>query len=87
MLFAVLTEADPRDLPIPEYLESVNRGHQYLQQLSAAGNLKQAFVRAGMAGGLWLIEAHSREELERLIQANPTAPYGRYQLIPLAAPA
>jgi aromatase len=86
MLFAVLTEADPRDLPIPKYLESVNRGHEYLQGLTAAGKLKQAYVRAGMAGGIWIIEARSFEELETLIQRNPTANYGRYQMIALSDP-
>jgi aromatase len=86
MLFAVLTEAAPRDLPIATYLETVDRGHRYLEELSASGHLKHAFVRAGMAAGLWLIEADSPEQLDALIQRNPTAPYARYQKIALATP-
>ncbi|NMO18031.1 hypothetical protein HPC49_10230 [Pyxidicoccus fallax] len=86
MLFAVLTEAAPGDLPIPTYLETVNRGHEYIQELFASGHLKHAFVRAGMAAGLWLIEADSPEALDALIQRNPTAPYARYQKIALAQP-
>ncbi|WP_164016398.1 muconolactone Delta-isomerase family protein [Pyxidicoccus trucidator] len=86
MLFAVLTEAAPRDLSIATYLETVDRGHRYLQELSESGRLKHAFVRAGMAAGIWLIEADSPEELDALIQRNPTAPYAYYQKIALATP-
>jgi ribosome-associated toxin RatA of RatAB toxin-antitoxin module len=86
MKFAVLTEADPRELAIPSYLESVERGHSYLQRELANGRVRDVFVRAGMAAGLWIVEAESLAEMQQLLQASPTAAYARYQTIALSEP-
>jgi muconolactone delta-isomerase len=83
MMFAILTEADPKDLPLPEYLQSVERGHAYLREQMARGVVREAFVRAGMAGGLWLVSAESRAEVDELLRGNPTYAYARYRVLPL----
>ncbi|MDC7223091.1 MAG: muconolactone Delta-isomerase family protein, partial [Spirochaetales bacterium] len=87
MLFAVLTEAKVRPhVGNEEYLALVQKGHLYVSRLMDQGKIRQAFVRAGNPTGFLIVESDSAEELEDIVQGNPTATYARYQTIPLADP-
>jgi uncharacterized protein len=72
MLFAVLFEDDP------SHAESRKRhmaGHlAFLQKTSAAIKAAGPLVaegRSGFSGGLWLVEADSREQVCRLCEDDP----------------
>ncbi len=72
MLFAVLLQ------DVPENASAIRREHlpshlDFLDangaSIRAAGPLRQ--MEGAAAGGLWLVEAADRQEVERLIKADP----------------
>ena len=77
MMFAVLFEddasrADMRRQHMPAHLDFLARNGS---RIRAAGPLKQA-ADGTPAGGLWLVEAGSAEEVEALTREDPFWPTG-----------
>ena len=77
MLYAVCFEDDPdradrRAAHMPEHLTFLER---HGATILAAGPLKDA-VDGAPAGGLWLVEAASRDAVRALVEADPLWPTG-----------
>lgn len=77
MIFVVLLEDEPslanevRQQNMPEHLNFLELN---ATAIKAAGPLRDA--GDAPAGGLWLVEATSREQVERLVREDPFWPTG-----------
>lgn len=77
MLYAVLFEDDPavaaeaRRRHMAAHLDFLDGA---AERIRAAGPLLSA--EGGIPGGLWLVEAESFDEVERLVRADPFWPTG-----------
>ena len=74
MLFAILTEADPRDLLIPKYLETVHQANETSRSCRPPASSSRPSCARAWPEGSWLIEADSRGAECAASSATPRRP-------------
>ena len=85
MLFAVMFEDEPaqaedlRRKHLPDHLQFLEKNRE---RLIAAGPLLSAADET--QGGLWLVEADDREEVEQLVREDPFWPTGLRKSVRIA---